>query len=133
MSYLTKGLTFNALRYANTARLPLFKNGKGEPAHSMPDGSDWSPGDWMMATVGELGELGNILKKVRRGDISLDDAMPSIRKEFADVVTYLDIFAMQLDVDLGEAVADKFNEVSRRVGADVFIGRNSDIRKNDPA
>lgn len=30
------GLTFNALRNANIARLPLFKNSKGEPAHSDP-------------------------------------------------------------------------------------------------
>lgn len=33
MGYLTDGLTFNNLRGANLARLPLFKNAKGERSH----------------------------------------------------------------------------------------------------
>jgi NTP pyrophosphatase (non-canonical NTP hydrolase) len=132
MGYGTNGISFRTLREANKHRLPQFKNGKGEAAHAEPDGSDWSLGDWMMATVGELGELGNLLKKVRRGDISMEDALPDIRREFADVVTYLDIFAMQAGVDLGDATRDKFNEVSRRVGAKVFIGYDDDWHKFDP-
>jgi hypothetical protein len=43
MGYGTNGLTFNALRGANAARLPQFKNKHGELAHSKPDGSDWTP------------------------------------------------------------------------------------------
>lgn len=38
-------LTFAELREANIARLPQFKNKHGEPAHSQPDGSDWSISD----------------------------------------------------------------------------------------
>lgn len=114
-------LTFDALRAANTARLPLFKNALGGPAHSSADGSDWSLADWTTAVTGELGEFANIVKKVRRGDMTLEQARSSMAKELADVATYLDITAMQLGIDLGQAVIDKFNEVSLRVGAPVHI------------
>lgn len=45
-------LTFDALRQANRARLPHFKNALGQPAHSEPDGSDWSDAEWLQAVVG---------------------------------------------------------------------------------
>lgn len=121
MGYLTDGLTFRALRDANTARLPTFRNANGEPAHSQPDGSDWSLNDWCCAVTGEVGELANLLKKVRRGDLSLADARPAIAKELADVQTYLDLLAMQCGVDLGAATIAKFNEVSARVGSPIFL------------
>ncbi len=121
MSYGTDGLTFNTLRAGNTKRLPLFKNAKGEPAHSKPDGSDWSNAQWLQAVVGELGEFANLQKKVERGDLTADEAKPMLAKELADVVTYLDILAFRLDINLGVAVMDKFNEVSKRVGAPITI------------
>lgn len=123
-------LSFFTLRIANKRRLPQFKNALGEPAHSTPDGSDWSLNDWFTAAAGELGELGNVLKKVRRGDLTLDEARLEISKEAADVVTYLDILTNQCGIDLGQATTDKFNEVSRRVGASVFIRRDSVQDKN---
>ena len=121
-------LMFMTLREANLMRLPLFTDRQGRKCHSEPDGSDWSQAEWLQATVGELGELANLLKKVRRGDMLLEEAMPEIKKEFADIVTYLDIWALQFGIDLGEAVISKFNEVSERVGADVFISDNSEVR-----
>lgn len=120
-------LKFADLRQANLLRLPQFKNAIGEPAHSKPDGSDWSPADWMTAVVGELGEAANLMKKLKRGDFGqvgsprYELAMVDLRKEFADVITYIDLLAVQFGVDLGEAVMRKFNEVSVRVGADVRI------------
>jgi len=120
-------LSFSTLRKANVLRLPQFKNSKGEKSHSKADGSDWSSAEWMQAVTGELGELCNVLKKVRRGDISLEDAMPMIKNEFADIVTYLDIAAFQFRIDLGDAVAEKFNEVSRRVQSDIFIKADNTI------
>lgn len=122
MGYLGDGLSFNTLRGANTTRLSQFKNSKGEPAHSQPDGSDWSLGEWCNAVAGELGEAANIIKKIRRGDVSLDDVRQDLAYELADVVTYLDILAMQAGIDLGRATKDKFNLVSERVGSNVFIG-----------
>jgi NTP pyrophosphatase (non-canonical NTP hydrolase) len=114
-------LTFDALRGANLARLPQFKNGRGEPAHSKPDGSDWSLAQWSNAVLGELGEAANIIKKIERGDMTLDDARPALAKEFADVQTYLDILAFRAGVDLGDATLQKWNEVSERVGSTVRL------------
>jgi NTP pyrophosphatase (non-canonical NTP hydrolase) len=113
-------LTFDALRAANAARIPLFRNARGEPCHNH-DGSDWSAADWLMALTGELGELANFLKKVKRGDFTQGEAAPHVAKELADVQIYLDLLAFRLGVDLGAATVQKFNEVSRRVKCDVFI------------
>jgi NTP pyrophosphatase (non-canonical NTP hydrolase) len=114
-------LTFATLREANLARLPLFTDRQGRRCHTAPDGSDWLPAEWVQATVGELGELANLLKKVRRGDFTRKEALPEIERELADVVTYLDILALQFGVDLGKATTSKFNEVSNRIGVPVFI------------
>ncbi len=114
-------MTFAILRQANVARLPRFKNRLGLPAHSKADGSDWVLSTWCNAVLGELGELANLIKKVERGDLTIDEAREALGKECADVATYLDILAFRLGVDLGQAVVDKFNEVSRRVDAGVFI------------
>lgn len=120
-------LTFDLLRAANKARLPRFKNKHGELVHK-PDGSDWSPAQWLQAIVGELGEYANLRKKFERGDIINEvDFRLLAAKELADVQTYLDILAMQLGIDLGEATTAKFNEVSNRVGAAVYIVRRHDI------
>lgn len=126
MGYLTNGLSFNTLRGANMARLPQFKNRKGETAHSIPDGSDWSPAQWCQAVLGELGEYANIRKKYERGDIDESEFKEEAAKELADVVAYLDILAGQLGINLGEAVKNKFNIVSKRVGSTVYIGDDDD-------
>jgi NTP pyrophosphatase (non-canonical NTP hydrolase) len=129
------GLTFNDLRDANLARLPLFNNAKGEQAHSEKDGSDWLLSAWSNAAVGELGEMAdalldvllitkltslfggaaNLIKKVERGDKLLEEARSHLADEFADVQTYLDILAFRSGVDLGEATRRKWNAVSARV------------------
>lgn len=114
-------LTFDVLRGANIARLPTFKNAQGEPAHSMPDGSDWSPAQWCQAIMGELGEYANLRKKFERGDISEAEFKREAAYELADIQTYLDLLAFQLGINLGDATIKKFNMVSQRVGSDVFI------------
>jgi NTP pyrophosphatase (non-canonical NTP hydrolase) len=114
-------LTFAALRAANVARLPLFKNRRGGPAHSQPDGSDWSLGEWCNAVLGELGEAANLIKKVHRGDLTLDEARHELAKEYADVVTYIDLLAFRTGVDLGAATAEKWDEVAARVGVPLRI------------
>lgn len=115
-------LKFSELREANLKRLPVFKNKHGEIAHSKPDGSDWSPAQWLQAVVGELGEYANIRKKYERGDITHLSFTAYAADELADVITYLDILAFQLDIDLGMAVTNKFNQISRRVDCDIFLG-----------
>lgn len=116
-------LNLNALREANEARLPEFKNNKGEVAHSALDGSDWTPNDWMVAVLGELGEAAEVLKKLRRGDYTAEEALPKLRMEFSDVVIYLDILAKQVGVDLGDAIIETFNNKSLKVGSVVRLTR----------
>lgn len=118
-------LTFNVLRRANALRLPQFKNSKGEQAHAKSDGSDWTPAQWLQAVVGELGEYANVRKKFERGDINNEEFLRQARKELADVQVYLDLLALQLDIDLGQATIDKFNEVSKRVGSTIFINESN--------
>lgn len=118
MGYGREGLTFRALREANQRRAASSKFAKCE--------ADWTLAHWMQATVGELGELANIMKKVDRGDYTLDEARPAMAKEFADVQTYLDLMASKAGIDLESATIDKFNEVSTRIGSPVRIGDDGD-------
>lgn len=117
----SKSLNFSSLRGANIDRIPLFKNANGERSHTEDDGSDWSNAQWVMALTGEVGELANVLKKIDRGDYTLEDVQQEVANELADIMTYLDILAYRLNVDLGKATMDKFNEVSERVNADVKL------------
>lgn len=121
MGYMTDGLTFNTLRGGNTARLPEFRNGKGELSHSESSGPPWSLNDWMVAVTGEIGESANVLKKVRRGDFTLEEARDKLTQEFADVVIYLDILSGMAGIDLGQAVMDTFNAKSVKVGSRVRL------------
>lgn len=121
MGYLNYGLTFRTLRSANLARLPEFKNAKGEPAHTEPDGSDWLLSQWCNAVTGELGEAANLIKKIERGDMTLDQARDKLADELADILTYLDILAYRAGVDLDEATISKWNRISERVGSDIRI------------
>lgn len=114
-------LSFEQLRHANVLRLPLFKNKHGEPAHTEPDGSDWSPAQWLQAVVGELSEYANLRKKYERGDISESEFLYEGAKELADVQIYLDLLAFRIGVNLGQATADKWDEVSERIGINLRI------------
>lgn len=127
-------LAFADLTRGNKERIPLFKNAKGDIAHPKTkgiDGSDWSLLEWSGAVAGEVGELANLCKKVRRGDVSLEDMMEDkgkmlsvreiIAREAVDAVCYLDIICIQVGVDMGEAVREKFNSVSDRSGVPVKI------------
>ncbi len=118
MGYGTNGLSFNTLREANKERLKSSKYKKCE--------EEWTPAHWMQATVGELGELANILKKVDRGDFTKESVQIDIERELADVQCYLDIMAMKLGVNLGQATVEKFNEVSDRIGSRIYIGHDDD-------
>lgn len=114
-------LNLRYLRQANVARIPRFKNSKGEPAHSQPDGSDWALSAWSNATLGELGEAANIIKKIERGDLTMEEARPALAKELADTLIYLDILAFRAGISLGHATIEKFNEVSTKVGAAIYL------------
>lgn len=107
-------LTLHELLQASVRRLPHFKNAKGKPAHTKPDGSDWSLNDWMTAACGELGEAANIAKKIRRGDFEGSEATGTalLGQELADAVCYIVLAAFRAQVCLTSAIADKWNAVS---------------------
>lgn len=105
-------LTFDQFRAANKARCL-----KWHPAGI----KSWSPSDWLTAVTGELGELASLLKMRNRERDGLpgnkfSPTQKQIADEIADVLTYLDLLAEVLGVDLGQAAIEKFNEVSARVG-----------------
>lgn len=110
-------LTFSELRGANLARLKVF------PGHSKGE-EPWTPNDWMVAVTGEVGELANKLKRIRRGVVVRGKPLPTpeeLEGEFADIVIYLDLLAARMSVDLGTAVRRKFNLVSDEIGVNVHL------------
>lgn len=208
MTSPSQSLSFDVLRQANSERLPVFKNKLGGAAHSMPDGSDWTPALWLTSLVGEVGEYAEVRHRFETGELSFEQYVVEAKKELADVQCYLDLlskraldktidapegkdaaqdlqqlvaglgtyanlrkklirgdltqesFALEADkglalveeqlrklrtglyahrsvtveahpegVDLGQATADKFNEVSRRVKAPIFIENDSVVRR----
>lgn len=94
-------LTFDELRMVNVTRCE---------ADIRPLNS-WSSLEWSACIAGETGELCNYLKKAKRGS---KIKKKELAHELADIITYADLLAAQLDIDLGEAVREKFNIVSRR-------------------
>jgi len=104
------GLTFRRLNAANLKRVSAF-------LHS-PDLSDWSIAEWTNALCGEAGEAANIAKKILRkdgGDANFTALKDALAKELADTVIYADLCASRLGIDLGQAVRQKFNEVTDRL------------------
>lgn len=89
-----------------------------------PDSEKWSLADWSNATCGEVGELANVIKKIRRqetgarneGDPPRWKLEEMAAEELADVVIYCDLLAQELGVDLSEAIRKKFNKVSDKYG-----------------
>lgn len=115
------GLTFDGLRAGNRARTADMARCYGPNA----DRSAWTVADWIVALVGELGEMANLVKKVKRGDLSLDAALPALADELGDVTVYLDVLADELGIDLGAATRRKFNAVSRRVESGIFLAERA--------
>lgn len=82
----------------------------------------WTGADWSNAMCGEAGEAANIVKKLRRHETGMPDVLTEtelrqkLADELGDVVAYLVLLANHYDIDLGVAVAQKFNRVSHREG-----------------
>jgi len=87
--------------------------------------NEWSVTDWSNATAGEMGELCNAIKKLRRvedgisqakGPHTREEALRDIATEIGDVYLYLDLVAQRLGIDIETAIRDTFNRVSVREG-----------------
>lgn len=118
---MAKHISIPAFTKANMKRVPHFLNAKGELVHGEGT-SKWTLSDWFTAVAGELGEAGNILKKIRRGDFSLEEARDELADELADTFTYLCLLAAEADIDLEHASVDKWNRVSAKIGYPVRMG-----------
>jgi NTP pyrophosphatase (non-canonical NTP hydrolase) len=97
-------LNFKTLRNANATRQ-----------------AEWDPSDQITLAyrgnelAGEVGEACNVLKKLERERIGIRGSRATkeqLAEELADVVICVDLIAMQLGIDLGEATATKFNMTS---------------------
>ena len=87
--------------------------------------SAWSPSEWLTATVGELGEAANLIKKLNRDRDGVPgntetpvELRKALQDEIADTFIYLDLLAQALGIDLEAAVIEKFNRKSRELGYD---------------
>lgn len=82
------------------------------------DAKSWSLPEWGNATAGEVGELCNVIKKIHRGDFTLEEANDKnlLAYEAADVVIYLDLLCQQAGIDLSIAIKSKFNKSSDEKG-----------------
>lgn len=109
----------------------------------LSDGFDDAQG--LMAIISMLGEYANARKKFDRGDLTLSDfsAMKThclqfakeqieILEEGVGLKTHKVIVPHSTGIDLGKAVADKFNEVSDRVGSSVKIDFEGDWFHDHP-
>lgn len=85
--------------------------------------TDWSMSDWMTATMGELGEAANIVKKLNRIRDSIkgnkegeEELLRKLAGELADVFIYLDLTCQRAGIDLSVAVEETFNKKSDEIG-----------------
>lgn len=87
------------------------------------DLNSWSLSDWMTATLGELGEAANVVKKLNRvrdgipGNVESEEELSQkLADEIADTAIYLDLLAQAAGFDL-EAIRDaKFAKKSAEIG-----------------
>lgn len=93
---------------------------------------DWSLSDWMTAVVGELGEAANIAKKLNRvrdgipGNTETSEQLKQmLADEIADTFIYLDLLAQSQGFCLEDAVTDKFQRTSKKIGYDDTLFRRS--------
>lgn len=111
---------FSEFRAANAARLPLFRSKSGTLVYAAteggPAGFDWDRTTWCMALQGEVGELANEIKKVRRGDATLEARRVAIGEEITDVLTYLDLVAWRFGTTIERALFFHFGFPHAREG-----------------
>ncbi|UZE47934.1 MazG-like family protein [Rhodopseudomonas sp. P2A-2r] len=88
----------------------------------------WSTSDWMTATLGELGEAANVVKKLNRyrdgvpgNKVSEAELRDQLRKELGDVFVYLDLLAQSCGFTIADAAAEVFNAKSAEIGYPVQL------------
>lgn len=121
-------LSFDTLRQANVARLPLFRNQRGELAHTKADGSDWTPAQLLQALVGELGEFASERMAFEAGNIDAEQYAELAAKEQADYIIYGDILARR-SLDVLEPRSGVPDAAQQLMSVIACIGQYANARK----
>lgn len=115
-------LTFREVAETNARRCDRWHGG-----FPQRDESGWSGADWSNAMQGEAGEVGNVVKKLRRHELGLwgnrkegdgerASLIEKLADEIADTYIYLDLLATFYGVDIESAIVAKFNRISVEAG-----------------
>lgn len=90
--------------------------------------SSWSMSDWLTATMGELGEAANVVKKLNRvrdgirGNKETEEELrKKLSRELADTFIYLDLFIQSLGLNTSDVVAETFNAKSQEIGSGIKV------------
>jgi NTP pyrophosphatase (non-canonical NTP hydrolase) len=78
---------------------------------------EWDLPRWGNALAGEVGETCNLIKKIDRGDFSLDAVRDELGSELADIIAYATHLANAADINLETAMRTKFTKVAERRGS----------------
>lgn len=81
----------------------------------------------MVAMTGELGETANIIKKVIRGDCSLESRRKDIEEEITDLFIYIIKFAYQMDIDIESKFVEKL-EYNKERFSKYAIGQKKELK-----
>lgn len=76
----------------------------------------WSVLEWAGAAAGECGEAANVAKKIRRDGPSRERKL-DLADEIADTIIYLDLLAASEGINLENAIINKFNKTSMKIGS----------------
>jgi NTP pyrophosphatase (non-canonical NTP hydrolase) len=68
----------------------------------------------MIALTGEVGEAANIVKKIVRGDYTLNDNKSELAEEITDIFIYTLKLAYQMDIDLEKEYMKKLEKNQER-------------------
>lgn len=74
--------------------------------------------------AGETGEACNEIKKIERTRLNLVGGktdLSGLKEELADVIICADLIAMDLGIDLADAIRDKFNKTSEKYDLETRI------------
>ena len=120
MTQTAGALTINTLITALQERNKLYKGTQsGQPVN-------FSEETALIEIMGELGELSEVVKKHKRGDLTEAEYRQKLNEEIPDVIIAALLFALKTETNIGAAIRDKFNKTSRKRGYNVFLNLFSD-------
>ncbi len=99
---------------------------------------NWTLADWSNALAGEVGEVCNVVKKLRRphlgtvgNDFDAAHYTAQLGSEIGDVLIYLDLLAKAAGLDLAECAQRAFNEKSAKLDMPVRLEPEPVLASND--